>query len=303
MLLRTISRFTSFFLLLAFTATAGADVVYLSNGDKLKGEITTQDGKSITLKTKYSVIRISKTKVTRIEKDLKQEERVNLYLKNGTVCRGVIVSQTPSYIVIRRKNGKKAIFLKENIARMDWGKENKKTATPGKENRSGKPAPNKTPGKSRPLPNSVKKRPPLKSGENSLSKFRNFTRGKIRLQSVWRSALLPSWGQFYQERKTMGWIWVGAMGISLIGMGYSYIGYRIEKKDWDAGDHSLDQYNRMEKKSDLYFAFSLAALSIWLLNIADAAIFSPEARKTGISASVSPDLQTGGIRSSIHIRF
>lgn len=273
-------------LFLAASGLAG-DVIHLTNGDQLKGEIIAQTEQSVTIKTQYTTLTVPKHTIARIEKAIKAEEMINLYLKDGSIWRGIVLRQNEEHILIRRANGRQAIFLKADIERLDWkagvlekqntGRDDRKAV-----NKAAAAATGKT-GTTPPLP-----------------RFSGMTAGRIRLESLWRSALVPSWGQFWQGRKTMGYVWAGTTGATLFGMLAARISYRIEKSAWDAGDHSQERYDRMKRRSDLHFALSLTALCLWALNVADAAVFSP---KTPVGLSLLPATDGPGVQVALNLRF
>lgn len=260
------------------------DVIHLTNGDQLKGEIIAQNETSVTIKTRFTTLTVPKHTIARIEKAVKAEEMINLYMKDGSVWRGIVLRQNEEHILIRRANGRQAIFLKTDIERLDWKAGVQEKQKTGRDDRRAvnKAAAALTTGGTRP-------------------RYAGMSAGRVRLESLWRSALVPSWGQFWQGRDTMGYIWAGTTGAALVGMLAARISYTIEKSAWDAGDHSQERYDRMKRRSDLHFALSLTALCLWALNVADAGVFSPSRAMCGVS--LLPAADGPGLQAAVNLRF
>jgi len=92
---------------------------------------------------------------------------------------------------------------------------------------------------------------------------------------VWRSALLPSWGQFYDGQTTKGIVVatiVGGLILSSVGM---QLDYMKKKNNYDnAGYHNVSLYETAESARNRVNLFVVLTLSAWFLNIADSIIFS-----------------------------
>ena len=274
----------TFALLLFLTAASLAgDVIHLTNGDQLKGEIISQTEQSVTIKTQYTTLTVPKHTIARIEKTVKPEEMINLYLKDGSVWRGIVLRQNEEHILIRRANGRQAIFLKTDIERLDWKAGVLEKPKTGRDDRR-----------------ALNKATAQGTSGTGTARLAGMTGGRIRLESLWRSALFPSWGQFWQGRDTMGYIWAGTTGAALLGMLAARISYTIEKSAWDAGDHSQERYDRMKRRSDLHFALSLTVLCLWVANAADAAVFSPQAP---VHLSLLPAAEGPGLQAALNLRF
>ncbi|MCK4906554.1 MAG: hypothetical protein KAS64_03340 [Spirochaetes bacterium] len=228
-----IIRIMIFFLTCLLPALSlNAEIIYLKNGDTIKGKIIYQDSKSIKVKARFTTLTIPKKKILRYEKEKpkKYESIINIYLKNGNALRGYFISQSKKIIAIRLMHGVILKIQKNNIERMDW-----------------------------------KKKTTKKSINNQISK-------KNPWKSIWRSTVLPSWGQFYQGRNTKGWVFAASSFISISGLIFASIKYNNLRKEWDAGDNSISLWDNMSTWYNTRNVFTVAALTIWILNIIDAGI-------------------------------
>ena len=64
-------------LVLAVAATAGADVVYLTNGDRISGKVVTAGRKSYVLQTPYGRLNVPRIRIWKVEKPDGSEELLN----------------------------------------------------------------------------------------------------------------------------------------------------------------------------------------------------------------------------------
>ncbi|MCK5268963.1 MAG: hypothetical protein KAR07_12355 [Spirochaetes bacterium] len=234
----SIKKTISVLLLLFFCTFLHADLIYLKNGDKIRGEVIFQDMNKIRVKTPFNEVDIPKIRILKIEKEKGTLGIVNIHMNNRHVYRGTFIEQNEKVIIIKTNLGKKIRIPKKNISRMDWKKAEKKKTLPSKKKS-------------------------LLSAHNPWN-------------SVWHSALIPSWGQFRQGKKTKAWIIAGAMGISLTGTLISYINTKSYVSKWNAGDHSQETLDKMYSNAAVFYTFSIISASIYILQILDAGIFTPK---------------------------
>jgi len=123
--------------------------------------------------------------------------------------------------------------------------------------------------------------------------------------SMWRSAIIPSWGQFYQGKKAKGWIALGITAISVTGSIWSYFSYKSAKDRFDSNDKfKQSDYDKMvaaDRRNDIFLTVTVAA---WILNIVDATIFAPSyltSKVPGLSLQTTPDMS--GIQLRVSFRF
>lgn len=128
---------------------------------------------------------------------------------------------------------------------------------------------------------------------------------KPRMPYVWRSALLPGWGQWYKGDETRAVIY-GFSGILLLGNFFqSYQSFQNAQADYNSakgipyflGQYALP-YNYLTitpKKDELLESVKLVNISIgllvsfWLWNVADAYYFEPVDKKISFFFDISKD--------------
>ena len=112
-----------------------------------------------------------------------------------------------------------------------------------------------------------------------------------------RSALLPGWGQFFNEQKAKGWIAGGLFVVAAAGYVY-YAGAADEDyKDYEArGLKADDLYADYESKKNSARTAALAAGALWFIAVIDAyASGRPRpdpnitARAPGLRLAMHPD--------------
>jgi tetratricopeptide (TPR) repeat protein len=122
------------------------------------------------------------------------------------------------------------------------------------------------------------------------------------LQPLWRSALLPGWGQAYNGQSRKAWLVGGTAWASFGGVVGTYLG----------GQAALDQYQKAStapealEKYDQAYGYYLANQTFYLLfgfayfyNVFDAALnFDAPLRSAGINPPLQVALMPDGVRLS-----
>ncbi len=86
-----------------------------------------------------------------------------------------------------------------------------------------------------------------------------------------RSALMPGWGQGWNEQPTKGWITFGVFAVSVAGA--FYFNSESEKKYEKYQDQGLingDYYNDYESNRTTSQVFTFVAIGTWLYGVIDA---------------------------------
>jgi len=99
----------------------------------------------------------------------------------------------------------------------------------------------------------------------------------LRFASAWRSLLIPSWGQFYQGKRTKGYIIASSMSFLVIGSVLSriiYTGYRNDYDNLTFDDPALRSKTNAWRIT--YNVFVITAMLGWIYNVTDAALFAPK---------------------------
>lgn len=102
----------------------------------------------------------------------------------------------------------------------------------------------------------------------------------LRYASLWRSLLLPSWGQFYQGKKTKGFVIASSMLFFISGTIYAKItvnDYLRRQTSPTFPDSQLEQLEKNISNWDkVYNIFLTASIIGWILNAIDSAVFAPK---------------------------
>jgi len=91
------------------------------------------------------------------------------------------------------------------------------------------------------------------------------------IEPVWRSLLLPSWGQFYRGKTTKGWLIAGGMAGLTAASIISYINLQNAKDLLSYPTES--RYADYKSKRNTFNTFLVITLVGWGLNVLDAAVF------------------------------
>lgn len=147
-----------------------------------------------------------------------------------------------------------------------------------------------------------------------------FKEQKPRLPYVWRSAVLPGWGQFYDERKRAGYLFSGFFGFSVLYYYSNLLAFNKAQKNYKStpflpasqaqdtyalNSILLSQARKEYKASETKVnnaAYFLMSVYIW--NLVDAFVFSgrQEEKKETVQLGIFPRWTTA-LESREGIRF
>ncbi|MFZ4463423.1 MAG: DUF5683 domain-containing protein [Bacteroidales bacterium] len=109
----------------------------------------------------------------------------------------------------------------------------------------------------------------LKQGYSGSSKIRE----GYGLAPVWRSAIVPGWGQLYKKEKTKGIAILSATAVTVSGIIISQTMYNTSMNNAE-GTHNIDLIDAYLQDADIWQTsrniFSVAAAAIYIYNIVDA---------------------------------
>lgn len=119
-------------------------------------------------------------------------------------------------------------------------------------------------------------------------------------QPLWRSALLPGWGQFYNREPVKGWI-IGGLSLATLGatVGTYVIGDGARKQylDYPAGTPAASfdtAYGTWESMASLNNTFAITFLALYTFNLVDAVISAkPSTRAIGLLPGEEAPVQVG----------
>jgi tetratricopeptide (TPR) repeat protein len=119
-------------------------------------------------------------------------------------------------------------------------------------------------------------------------------------QPLWRSAILPGWGQFYNGERTKGWIIGGLTIAALLGTVTTYtIGDSARSAYRSAGagtsQSTFDSdYNTWNTMATYNHVFCITFLALYIFNLVDAAKDAPATQAVGLlDDGTQPPLQLG----------
>ena len=91
------------------------------------------------------------------------------------------------------------------------------------------------------------------------------------LNAAVRSALMPGWGQGWNEQYTKGWIVFGIFAVSTFGYFYFYNKAEADYKKYeDNGSVNGSKYDDYEKNYNTSMTCGIVALVTWVYAVADA---------------------------------
>lgn len=107
-------------LIIALMTPAAAEVVYLKDGQVIKGAIIQEDDQSVTVQTKHKTWNIKREDIQRILFGEEEMELMYLLMNDGKVVKGYIVDQDNTKVIIRRDKDKaqEETILKKDIKQM-----------------------------------------------------------------------------------------------------------------------------------------------------------------------------------------
>ncbi len=145
-------------------------------------------------------------------------------LRNGGKIVGTVVSQNEKAIVIQSEDGKKSTIGKREILKIVY----KEIISKEEENKIRKEAEQTL--KENPKEEVIIKEEPIVKEPSPTTNLS----GRSRWSAVWRSALLPGWGQWYTGNKAEAKLTLGGFGTALALGIYTRIEEDSAKKDYDA---------------------------------------------------------------------
>ena len=106
-----------------------------------------------------------------------------------------------------------------------------------------------------------------------------------RWDSLWRSTLLPGWGQFWHNRPIPGLIYSGSALAGIITSSLLYASYLDARGVYNKNPDSWPLYDKAAARKQRFGVALTITIGLWIWQAADAAIFAPTtARTEGLSA-------------------
>lgn len=257
-------RIIAAILLLLIVGTLNGDLLHLKNGDRVHGQIVSQDSMKVVVQTVGGNLTFPRRDVARIvfapPPKMFRGPVVNVFQVDGVVRRGILVAKSRMGVKLMTITGIEVIDARR-ILKIDRRKE------------------------------------------------LIFARPTVQYPLwpvLWRSSLLPSWGQFRMGKKEKGRVIAIAAGTFLAGAVVSRLLYE------DARDEYLKYYNnnffiysmyeKARRRRNVYNFFVYGLLAVWTLNILDAAIFREvPLQRSPVSMGAMP--LRGGGAALVSLRF
>ncbi len=168
--------------------------IHLLDGSLLKGRIISRSNNIIQFEYKSSVIRINQEKVREIINI--PDQAISLRTREGTVLKGYLVSEDRETIKILTSKSNEMVLIRTNLAAIEL--------------------------------NGMRVQPDLHTPMRLVDKDEFFFDGR----NAFRSAVLPSWGQFHQAHYIRGGIVAGGFAVSAAIMVTSLINFSSLKNDY-----------------------------------------------------------------------
>jgi len=277
--------------------------VYLKDGRALRGRLIRQNDKLLILRLHdKTIITLNKKTIDRVdwknrlsEKKKKQKMvikatgfEIKVRLADGSYLKGIILGVSKGRLLVKMADG--------SVRKLQLEQKQSK----------------KKPLVKRIVKKTVKKTSTKKSGiiiarqhitKKTVSGGRKKSLHRMkssvflypgRAAIFWRSAVLPSWGQFHSGQRTKGWLIAAGFGISLLGMYSCYMGHQNALLDWEYGERTSDLRERIEKLRNRFMVFAVSGLLIYLYNLGDAWFYLPRNSRYK-PVVIAPQLHQPGI--------
>jgi len=115
-------RIVLFVLFFVFCASinAFAEIVYLKDGQVIRGTIISEDDLNITVKTQYQTKQIKRSQISRIMYGDRDLEEINILMNDGSIINGFLIDQDNKQVIIRKEknNPKETVIEKTKIKQM-----------------------------------------------------------------------------------------------------------------------------------------------------------------------------------------
>jgi len=106
-----------------------------------------------------------------------------------------------------------------------------------------------------------------------------------RWDSLWRSALLPGWGQFWHDRPIPGALYSGGTFAGVATSTLLYLSYLSARDAYNASQNDSSLFSKANTRRKQFNAALTITIGLWIWQAADAAIFAPTTTRTeGLSA-------------------
>lgn len=230
-----------------------------------------------------------------------------ILLKNGNVIKAKVIEQTSKEITIKTPDGKVQKFSKFSILKVIYKDIDSIEAQKIKLEEEKKLAEKNKAAEEKKLAEEALKKP------KKTTETKPTEKGKTRMGVVWRSMLIPGWGQHEENRKIPSIIYPSVIALSLFGAYEKNREYRNSVRDFNnlgspyfvpppssatlLNPISAYIYNKsfenqrdaVENHKNTRNTYLMGALLVYLINIADAAYFyKDEVSGRGIIFDYSP---------------
>lgn len=101
-----------------------------------------------------------------------------------------------------------------------------------------------------------------------------------RFDSLWRSAVLPGFGQFWHERESFGYLYASLTGASLAITLFSYFNFTSARSSYYNNPYNESLFTKADSKRKLFNKFAYITATIWIWQAFDAFLFCPSPKYT-----------------------
>ena len=121
-----------------------------------------------------------------------------------------------------------------------------------------------------------------------------------RLDSLWRSALVPGWGQFWHDRPAFGTAYAVGTAAALVTAIVLQVRYDSARRDYEADRTDRTLYDRADSRRRAANAAFLVTAGLWLWQSADAYLFAPAVPSR---VALTPEPLPGGFGLNFSARY
>lgn len=243
--------------------------IQLENGSILIGTIISQDSEEIKIEVDFQNLIIKKSQIKNIVNI--PDEYINVYVINGTNYKGKFISMDKKRIKIEISSNNQLVIYRTNIDYIDFNKNSKTFNNLSIELNTMKSS-NKLNKDNNSITNNFNKE--NKKTESDKNK-KYIKKVYVNYNAMWRSALLPSFGQFYKKQKIKGLIIAPSQAILTISTISTYAYTQKLIKEYNENP-TRDKYININKRwrviNNILF---VATLALYGYNILDALFSRP----------------------------
>mgnify|MGYP000889817563 CR=1 FL=1 len=108
----------------------------------------------------------------------------------------------------------------------------------------------------------------------------------VPLGALWRSSLVPGWGQFWTERPVMGCVYGGLFVAGIAGSLLTWNRYDDARSFYLSHVHTDERYRDVQDKKDSFNLMLAGTIAVWAWQTLDAFLWAPVGERRVVVAAV-----------------